>query len=232
MKPLYIIPARGGSKGIPGKNLRRVGGVSLIGHSIRHALAAGADKQDICVSTDSEQIRQAAVAEGIEVPFLRPAGLASDTASSRSVMIHALDWHAAHGRVYDTVVLLQPTSPLRAAADITGAIELFRSTPGTDMVVGVTEARANPYYSAFEPDGSGWLHICKGPGGITRRQDAPKVWEFNGAIYVIDADALRRAELSAMKHILPWPMPAERSFDIDSPIDLLIADHLLQNHKI
>ncbi|MDE6243378.1 MAG: acylneuraminate cytidylyltransferase family protein, partial [Muribaculaceae bacterium] len=189
MRYLYIIPARGGSKGIPGKNIKPLAGKPLLCHSVDHALAAGADPADICLTTDSQQVRRVGEEYGLTVPFLRPAELSTDTAGSREVMLHALDFYEQLRGKYDAIVLLQPTSPLRTAEDIIQARELY--TPEIDMVVSVTEAATNPYYNAFETAPDGTLHISKGDGLYTRRQDAPKVWEYNGAVYVINPDSLR-----------------------------------------
>ncbi len=230
MHTLFLITARGGSKGIPGKNIKPFCGLPLICHSIDHARACGAADADICLSTDSEEIADVARAYGLEVPFLRPAALASDTAGSYGVIMHALDWHERERGVrYDRVVLLQPTSPLRTPDDIRDAIALW--TPECDMVVSVREARTNPYYNAFEQDAAGYLHISKGEGGYTRRQDAPAVWEYNGAVYVMTADALRRGPMSGFKRVIPSPMASERSVDLDTPLDWTIAESLRQAGK-
>lgn len=221
MSTLFLIPARGGSKGIPGKNIKEFCGKPLICHSIDHARAFAPDSL-ICLSTDSEQIKSVAEHYGLPVPFLRPDYLSTDTAGSREVMIHALDFYAAQGIEIDRLVLLQPTSPLRTPSDIQGCLELF--TPGTDMVVSVKEAATNPYYNAFEPDADGYLHISKGPGTYTRRQDAPKVWEYNGAVYVINPDSLRRMPMGEFPHRRMYPMPSERSVDLDTPLDWTIAE--------
>lgn len=200
----------------------------MIGHTIRQALAI-ADAEDVVVSTDDPAIARVAVAEGASVPFMRAAELATDTASSRSVIIDALDRMEKIGRHYDAVVLLQPTSPLRTPDDIRRAIETFeRSAERPDMAVTVCEARTNPYYSAFERDDEGYLRISKGDGRYTRRQDAPKVWEFNGAVYVIDAEAIRREEISRMRRTLPVEMPASRSIDLDTPADWARAESVIQ----
>lgn len=227
MKYLYLIPARGGSKGIPGKNIKSLGGVPLIGHSIRHALDAGADQTDVIVSTDSEEIAEIARGCGASVPFLRPAALATDTASSRDAILHAYDTMKAMGREYDAIVLLQPTSPFRRPEDIINAVRAYESAflkagsiserPG--MAVSVSEARTNPYYSAFETDDDGFLHISKGDGRYTRRQDAPEVWEFNGAVYVLNPQLLRKHEISRLPRIIPVVMPADRSLDLDTLSD-------------
>lgn len=222
MKTLYLIPARGGSKGIPGKNIKPLGGKPLLAYTIECALAAGAKVDDICLSTDSEAIAAVGKECGLEVPFMRPDELATDRSGSYEVMLHALDFFERKGRKYDRLVLLQPTSPFRLPEDIVNAEALW--SPDIDMVVGVTEAATNPYYNAFETDPDGFLHISKGDGKITRRQDAPKVWEYNGAIYVITVDSLRKGPFATFRKIVPFEMPAERSVDLDTPFDWQLAE--------
>lgn len=228
MKTLYLVPARGGSKGVPGKNIRLLGGIPLIGHSIRQALKVADRPEDVVVTTDSREIADIAAGEGARIPFLRPAELASDTAGSREVILHAIDSLNARGEGYEAVVLLQPTSPLRNIEDIRNAVTLFRKRhPG--MVVSAAPARSNPYYNAFECDADGFLKISKGDGLITRRQDAPQVWEFDGSIYVIDPEALRKApSIARIENILPLPLK-EKGVDIDSELDFIIAEHLLNS---
>ena len=229
MKALYLIPARGGSKGVPGKNIRLLGGKPLIAHTIEHALEA-ADAEDVVVSTDSEEIREVSLQAGASVPFLRPAELATDTAGSREVMLHAVDFFGGEGKEYDTIVLLQPTSPLRNPEDIRKAVELYEKSD-VDMVVSVSEARTNPYYNAFETDGDGYLKISKGDGKLTRRQDAPEVWEFNGAIYVIKVSSLRKENISRFERIKALPTSKETAIDIDEEIDFLICEEILKKRK-
>lgn len=227
MTPLYIIPARSGSKGIPDKNIRLLGGIPLIGHSIRHARDAGADDAHIIVSTDSD--RYAAVAEelGVPTPYRRPEELATDTAGSREVILDAMDYADRLGVAYDCVVLLQPTSPFRESGDILRGLEIF-DNEHPDMVVSVTPSVANPYYNLFETDpGTGALTICKGPGTYSRRQDAPPVWEYNGAVYIISPDSLRRYPLGLLPRRLPLEMPRERSLDLDTPEDWARAEELI-----
>lgn len=229
---LYLIPARGGSKGVPGKNIRPLGGIPLIEYSIRDALAVADDSKDVVVSTDSPEIADIARRAGATVPFLRPAELATDTASSRDVMLHAVDTLNDAGVRYDRLVLLQPTSPFRNTDDIRKALELFdREHP--EMVVSVRPAATNPYYNAYECDADGLLRISKGDGMITRRQDAPPVWEFDGSIYVIDVEALRRyPSLGRMQRILPLPNTVAHNIDIDTELDFLLAESLLPNLEI
>ena len=226
---LWVIPARGGSKGIPGKNIKPLAGKPLIGYSIEVARAFASDEH-ICLSTDDPAI--ARVAEdsfGLKVPFLRPAELATDRSGTYGVLLHALDFYAAQGKNYGTLVLLQPTSPFRTVDDVQRAIDLY--SPDIDMVVTVKAAATNPYYNAFEEDENGFLHISKCEGRYTRRQDAPKVWEYNGAVYVINVASLRRMTLGEFPRRRLCEMPASHSVDLDTPIDWLVAEMLINNSK-
>lgn len=222
---LFIIPARGGSKGIPNKNILPLGGKPLICHSIDHARALTSD-DNICLSTDSPKIRAVAEAYGLQVPFLRPAEFATDISPTRDTLLHAINYYREQGRCYKRIVLLQPTSPLRSPQDIRNAIELF--TPGTDMVVTVKPAAANPYYDIFEEDSDGNLHVSKGDGLYTRRQDAPKVWQYNGAVYVINVESLIAMEMGRFPVRKASPMPLTRSIDIDSLDDWEMAEKILK----
>lgn len=224
MTPLIIIPARGGSKGIPKKNIVELAGRPLIDYTIQAALKV-APIDHIILSTDSEEIVTVAERCGLPVAYRRPAALATDTAGSREVILDAMDWADNQGIGYDAIVLLQPTSPLRVAEDILGAMSMF--TPDIDMVVSVAEARCNPYYNCFETDETGYLKISKGDGQYTRRQDVPPVYEYNGAVYVINPQSIRKMTLGSFPLRVPYVMPAERSVDIDAPVDLLVAEHLL-----
>lgn len=224
MTPLIIIPARGGSKGIPKKNIVELAGRPLIDYTIQAALKV-APIDHIILSTDSEEIVTVAERCGLPVAYRRPAALATDTAGSREVILDAMDWADNQGIGYDAIVLLQPTSPLRVAEDILGSMSMF--TPDIDMVVSVAEARCNPYYNCFETDETGYLKISKGDGQYTRRQDVPPVYEYNGAVYVINPQSIRKMTLGSFPRRVPYVMPAERSVDIDAPVDLLVAEHLL-----
>lgn len=230
LTPLYIIPARGGSKGIPHKNIRPLAGKPLIVYSIEAARAAGAPDDHILLSTDDEAIARVARENGLPVPFMRPAELATDTAGSREVILHAMDEADRMGLAYDCVVLLQPTSPLRTADDIKAALALY--TPQTDMVVSVMPAASNPYYNCFEADPeTGYLTISKGDGLYTRRQDAPDVWEYNGAVYVINPESIRKMPLGAFARRVPSPMPRNRSIDLDTMLDWTIAEVVMSENQ-
>lgn len=221
---LYIIPARGGSKGIPGKNIKPLCGKPLICYAIDNARALTADEH-ICLTTDSEEIRRVAEDYGLHVPFLRPQELATDTSATQEALIHALDFYRDRGREYKRIVLLQPTSPLRTPEDIRKCLDLY--TGDIDMVVSVKPAATNPYYNAFETAPDGTLHISKGDGHYTRRQDAPQVWEYTGAVYVINADSLRRMPMSEFPRRLPSPTDPRKSIDLDTPLDWTIAETIL-----
>ncbi|MDE7153095.1 MAG: acylneuraminate cytidylyltransferase family protein [Muribaculaceae bacterium] len=229
MKPksLYIIPARGGSKGIPGKNIKPLDGKPLICYSIDVARALAPDSH-IILSTDDEKIADVARAYGLPVSYRRPAELATDTAGSREVILDAMDWADRHGIEYERVVLLQPTSPMRTVEDVAECERCY--SPEIDMVVSVTPARCNPYYNCFETDPhTGLLHISKGDGMLTRRQDAPQAWEYNGAVYVINPESLRKMPMGLFPRRVPVVMPPERSLDLDTPVDWAVMEMMMKS---
>jgi N-acylneuraminate cytidylyltransferase len=238
MKPLIVIPARGGSKGIPRKNIKLLGGRPLIAYSIDVAMEVvrryGLSQNYVILSTDDEEISAIATTVcGLKVNYRRPAALATDTAGSREVILDAMDYAANNGVDFDCVLLLQPTSPFRSFDDVEGCLQLFNSKH-PDMAVSVKQASANPYYNCFETDDNGALHISKGDGKLTRRQDAPKAWEFNGAVYVINIDSIRQWPLGEFPVRIPYEMPAIRSIDLDTPLDWAVAEAILslQNNGI
>lgn len=224
---LYIIPARGGSKGIPRKNIRTLAGKPLIHYSIEVARQL-TDDRHIIVSTDDNEIAEVARMTGLPVAYMRPAHLASDTSGSREVIIDAMDYADREGIEYKRIVLLQPTSPLRTVDDVTRCLESYRDD--IDMAVTVTEASCNPYYNCFETDAStGFLHIAKGDGLYTRRQDVPHAWEYNGAVYVINPQSIRRMQLGAFPRRIPCEMPRSRSIDLDTMLDWEIAETIMRH---
>ncbi len=221
MRTLVIIPARGGSKGIPRKNIKPFDGKPLIYYTIDCARAICPD-EDICVSTDDAEIISVVEQYGLKVPFVRPAELATDTAGTYEVLLHALDFYEKQGRHYDIVVLLQNTSPFRTPEQVKEALSLYRED--VDMVVSVKECAANPYYCVFEENQEGFLHICKGEGNIFRRQDAPKVYEYNGAIYVMNAEVLNTTHMHKMQKRVKYVMDDLSSFDLDTMWDWKMAE--------
>lgn len=223
MRYLIVIPARGGSKGIPRKNIKPFAGKPLIYYTIDTAREIVSD-EDICVSTDDDEIIQVVENYGLRVPFKRPEELATDTAGTYEVLLHALDFYEKQGRHYDVLILLQNTSPFRTAGHVKEALNLY--TSNVDMVVSVKECAANPYYCVFEEDGEGYLHICKGDGNIFRRQDAPKVYEYNGAIYIMNVEKLKTTHMHKMQRRVKYVMDERSSFDLDTMNDWMIAEEI------
>lgn len=219
MSVIALIPARGGSKGIPRKNIAPIAGRPLIAWTIAAALAARVDA--VVVSTDDAEIAEIARQTGADVPFLRPAALAQDDTPGLDPVLHALDELPG----YDVVMLLQPTSPLRGTSDIDAALEL-KTVTGAASVVSVSEAATHPYWTyAIAEDGrmSPLIDVAK----VMRRQDLPIVHALNGALYVADADWLRRGRRFVDADTRAYVMPQERSVDIDTPFDWLVAEALL-----
>ena len=225
MKILVIIPARGGSKGIPHKNIKPLNGKPLIYYTIDVARSIVSD-EDICVSTDDPEIIKTVEDYGLKVPFVRPEELATDTAGTYEVLLHALEYYERQGKYYDVVLLLQNTSPFRKPEQVKEALALY--TEDLDMVVSVKECAANPYYCVFEEDEKGFLHVCKGDGNIFRRQDAPKVYEYNGAIYVINAESLKNQHMHQFKKRIKYVMDEKSSIDLDTMNDWIIAEMIIK----
>lgn len=228
MKTLVIIPARGGSKGIPRKNIKPLNGKPLIYYTIDSARAISVD-EDICVSTDDNEIIEVVEQYGLKVPFKRPEYLATDTADTYEVLLHALNYYEEQGKHYDDVLLLQNTSPFRKTEQVKEALSLF--TPDIDMVVSVKECVANPYYCVFEENENGYLHVCKGDGNIFRRQDAPKVYEYNGAIYIMNPEVLKTTHMHKMQKRVKYVMDDLSSFDLDTMNDWNMAEIIVKSNR-
>ncbi len=226
---LAIIPARGGSKGIPLKNIVPLGGKPLIAHTIEAAKMASSI-QRVVVSTESQEIAQVARQYGAEVPFLRPAELARDDTPTLPVIQHVLaELQASEGIKPEIIVLLQPTSPLRSAEDIDRAVKQLEET-GADSVVSLCVAQHHPAWMK-RVDGDRVLPFLENAPEYTRRQDMPTVYRLNGAIYVT-----RRRILLEQNRILgpdtrALIMDAESSVDIDTPFDLKLASLIMRERK-
>lgn len=222
------IGARGGSKGVPGKNFRDLCGKPLIDWSLDQLLAS--PRVDaVVVSTDDPQIHAHAVARGALNIGLRPAELATDAAPKWGVWQHALA--AAEnvtGRTATAFLDLDCTSPLRLPEDIDAALDLYEAER-PDMVMSVCEARKNPYFNLVELNADGALRVSKElPGGVWSRQAAPKVWEHAASTYVLDPDYLKRAQTIYEGRVIPFEMPPERCVDIDTPFDFRLVEWMLQ----
>lgn len=226
---LIVIPARGGSKGIPGKNIKSLAGKPLISYTIDAAREI-VDDSHICVTTDSDEIITVVEDYGLKVPFKRPAELATDTAGTYEVLLHALSFYEQKGETIDIIVLLQATSPFRKASSIKEALDIY--TEDIDMVVSVKETEANPYYLCYEENKDGFLEISKGEGKYTRRQDCPPVYEYNGAIYVINPNSLKEKPLTKFVKRRKILMDKEHSIDLDTMLDWYIAELMIEKKLI
>ncbi|WP_106830630.1 acylneuraminate cytidylyltransferase family protein [Parabacteroides pacaensis] len=229
MNPLVIIPARGGSKGIPYKNIKPLQGKPLIYYAIDAARCI-TDDIHICISTDDDKIIKTVEDYGIDVPFKRPDSLATDTAGTYEVLLHALNHYEQRGESIDVVILLQTTSPFRTGKHVEEAFKLYH--PGIDMVVSVKETDSNPYYVCFEENKDGFLHVSKGEGGYTRRQDCPPVYEYNGAIYIINPNSLKSMPLNKFTKRVKYVMDREHSLDLDTMMDWHVAEYMINTGVI
>jgi N-acylneuraminate cytidylyltransferase len=224
MRPLIVIPARGGSKGVPKKNIKLIGGKPLIQWTIDVAKELF-DDSIICVSTDDFEIKETVERLGLRVPFIRPPELATDSAGTYEVLLHAIEFYESNGYKPDCLVLLQPTSPFRNTTHISEALQKY--APKLDMLVSVKETKANPYYVLREEDSNGFLVKSK-DSNITRRQDAPKVWEINGAIYIININTLKSKPLHEFQKVKKYVMDEISSHDIDSLVDWELAKIIIK----
>jgi CMP-N-acetylneuraminic acid synthetase len=224
VRVLGLVTARGGSKGIPGKNLVLLGGRPLITYTLTAALDANC-LSAVIVSTDSPEIADVARAAGARVPFLRPAALSGDAAGQIDVVLHALAELERSGESYDAVALLQPTSPLRRAADIDAAVSLLEAS-GADSVISLAPAGSHhPCYGYRLEDGWAQPIFPVSPG--TRRQDLPDLYLRNGAVYVTRRNVLLENHDLYGRRTAGYVMPAERSVNIDTPHDLAFAEFLI-----
>ena len=223
---LGLIPARGGSKGIPRKNLVPLAGKPLIQYTLEAALDC--DSLDrVILSTDDEEIAEFGRQIGVEVPFIRPVELATDDASTRVVQRHALQWcKQEEGALPEALVTLQPTSPLRTKRHIDEAVSLFQKEQA-DSVLGVTPVREHPYEMVGFSEGRMYRAVDR-PAHVVRRQQYPLFYKINGAVYVTKCSVLVDQDTGNGERVFEYPMEWEESVDIDSLHDLQAAEELLQ----
>ena len=196
----------------------------MIEYTLDAALGAMEEGDELCVSTDDSEIIQVVKDYGVEVPFVRPAELASDTVGSEEVIRHALEWYKNIGKSFDVVVLLQVTSPLRNATHVKEALALWSEE--IEMVVSVKETDANPYYVLFEENEEGFLEKSK-EGNFIRRQDCPEVYQYNGAIYVINPARFQEKGFKGLNRKRKYLMDKCSSLDVDDAIDFQLAGLLV-----
>lgn len=223
---LCIIPARGGSKGLPGKNIKKLANKPLIAYTIEHAKKSRYIDRTI-VSTDDGMIADIAKKYEAEVPFLRPKRLAADRISSLDALLHAVQWlERKEKHFYDILVLLHVTAPLRESEDIDQCIKMLVDKRA-DSVFSVTEAHRNPYFNMVEIDKLGRPKLVK-EGDFSSRQTAPVVYDMNASIYVWRMNAFKDVRSTFMEKTFVYVMPKERSVDIDDYIDFKVAEMLMK----
>ncbi len=233
-KILAIIPARGASKGLPGKNIKELGGKPLIAWTIEQARQSR--YLDNCIlSSDSDQIISIAGKYGAKAPFVRPKELAADSSLMIDFVLHAIDWFKGNDQTYDIIVVLQPTSPLRAAEDIDKAIE-FLFIKNAKAIISVCQTDHHPYWCGTLPENHCMSDFLKPEALNKPRQMLPVFYSLNGAVYVSCAEYLKKKKSFFTEETYAYIMPRERSIDIDTELDFNIAETLIaiknKNEKI
>ncbi|MEZ0317549.1 MAG: hypothetical protein ACAH10_11715 [Methylophilaceae bacterium] len=225
-KPRVIgfIFARGGSKGLPGKNIKLLAGKPLIAYAIETALACKS-LDALIVSTDDHYIANIAREYGAEVPFIRPAEFATDTASEWLAWQHAIEWVKSNRGPFDIFMSMPATSPFRDVIDIQACINTLESAPETDIVITVRDAERSPYFNMVTLDGSGYAHVVIEPDkAFSRRQDVPVVYDVTTVAYAARPDYIMSAKKLFDGNVRTVLVPAERAIDIDTPYDFMLAE--------
>ena len=226
-----FIFARGGSKGLPGKNIRMFAGKPLIAWAIEHAHAARGIRR-VIVSTDSEAIAAVATQYGAEVPFMRPSHLAKDDSPEWLSWRHALEFiREDEGSFPDAMVSVPVTAPLRQPVDIERCLELF-SKGDADVVITITDAHRNPYFNMITMQSNGSVGLVIPPtSGISRRQDAPEVFDMTTVAYVAKPEFVMTHESAFAGRVKAVYVPIERSIDIDTLLDFEMAEFFFTRGK-
>ncbi|HEY4176153.1 MAG TPA: acylneuraminate cytidylyltransferase family protein [Kofleriaceae bacterium] len=227
MRVLGIVTARGGSKGIPGKNLAVVAGKSLLAWTAEAALASRITRT--VLSTDADDIAAAGEALGLEVPFMRPPELARDDTPTIPVLQHVVRQLEASGDRYDAIFTLQPTNPLRRTSDIDGAIDVLAKTSADSVISFVDVGERHPARMKMVDDDG---RVTDPPFGELfegqRRQDLPRLWLRDGSVYLTRRAVLMEQDSLKGSDCRAWKMPIERSCNIDTPFDLWLVEQLLR----
>ena len=225
-KVVALVTARGGSKGVPGKNIRLLAGKPLIAWSIEQARAARTVDR-VIVSTEDDAIASVARSCGAEIPFMRPAALATDEATSEDVVIHALDWLDREQRSPRLLILVEPTSPLRQPSDLDSAVRLFDSLPQAGAVVSVCEAEHHPAWMGPIGDDGRMASFAQSIKH-TSRHALEVAYRLNGAVYVTETDYFRETHGFYGERTYAYVMPRDRSVDINDELDFIVAEALMQ----
>lgn len=227
MNIVAIIFARGGSKGLPGKNIRPLAGKPLIAWSIEHALAVKRIAR-VLVSTDSDEIAAVALQNGAEVPFMRPAELAGDNSPEWLAWRHALNYlRETTGKLPDVMVSVPTTSPLRFPQDIENCLDEY-GKGDADIVITVTDAHRSPYFNMVKANADGTVGLVNPTQtALVRRQDAPIVYDMATVCYVVKPEFVMSHESIFDGRVRSIHLPTERAIDIDTMLDFRIAEHLM-----
>ena len=227
MKILKTICARGGSKGVKNKNIRKLAKKPLIAYTIEYFKKWGKADRIVC-STDSKKIAEVAKKYGAEIPYMRPAELASDNSSKLHVLQHLLNFCEKQDNIkYDIIVDLDPTSPLRKKSFLEEAFKKFIDSDAYNLY-SVCRARKNPYFNMVEVDEKGYAHLCK-ESNVVCRQDAAAVFEMNASIYIYKHDFLLQTNTIHSNKTIIYEMPEVTSIDINTELDFLIVEFLIKN---
>ena len=226
MKNIAIIPARSGSKGLKDKNIKLLNGKPLMAYTIEAALKS---KQfdDVMVSTDSEKYAEIANSFGAKVPFLRSAETSTDKASSWDTVAEVLGRYAENGQTFETLCLLQPTSPFRTAEDIKKAYKLYNSKANF-AVISVCEAEHSPLWCGHLPESGEFLNFIN-QDAMKQRQAGGKFYRLNGAIYIVNCEKFKTDRYFYQSGSFAYIMPQERSIDIDTALDFMMAEFLINS---
>lgn len=220
---LVIVPARAGSKGLPGKNVAEVGGRPLVAYTLQTSkeVVAVTKGAELLVSTDDKRVRSIAEEMGISVPFLRPAALSGDNARSYDFVVHALDWWARRGKSFEFVLILQPTCPLRTVEGVRDAMRWLENSPGKDSLIsGFRTSAINPDI-LYDPGEEGCaVPIVPSHGAGRRRQEVPEVLVRNGTLYGVRTSFLRQSGKLICDRPLFVEMSEADSINVDAPADL------------
>jgi N-acylneuraminate cytidylyltransferase len=232
MNIVALICARGGSKGLPGKNIRPLAGKPLIAWAIEQAKSVEQISR-VIVSTDSEEIAKVARQFGAEVPFIRPADLAQDNSPEREVWRHALQYlKKSEGKFPDILVVVPATAPLRKTEDIKKCISEFQKGDA-DTIITVTDSHRSPYFNMVKnrPDGQVEIVIPAKSGMVARRQDVPEVFDVTTVAYVSSPEFIMRTNNIFEGRVRSVHVPPQRAIDIDTLMDFKIAECLIQNSE-
>lgn len=224
---LFLIPARAGSKGLPRKNIKNLGGKPLIAYSIEFALQNAQKNDVVCISTnDSEVIEIAKKEYNLDLPFVRSEDLSNDTSSTFDVIDHAIDFYKHNSILFEKIMLLQPTSPFRTQNDFLKINEIYSKTCA-DMVVSVKKSKESPYFTLFQEDKSGCLKKIFANTNYTTRQECPPVYVYNGSMYLVNVAKYLEIRSFNFQNIIKYEMPESRSVDIDTEIDWILAEYYI-----